>query len=103
MPKSVSFNETVMYPMLQDDLQALSYLQECLADDDPRVFLLALRDLIAARNVTMTELAKRTGIQRPKLYRILSLQGNPEWKTIYAILLALGLQFSVDQRKQASA
>lgn len=103
MSKSVSFNETILYSMLRDDAQATGYLSQCLTDEDPKVFLLALRDLVNARNIKMAELSRRTGIQRGKLYRILSLEGNPEWKTIWRILQTLGLQLAVQSKDHASA
>ncbi len=39
----------------------------------------------------MTALAKATGLGRESLYKTLSPDGNPEFKTILAIFDALGL------------
>jgi DNA-binding phage protein len=35
--------------VLKDDYEAVAYLNAALAEDDPEVFLLALRDLARAR------------------------------------------------------
>ncbi len=44
---------------LQDSELAIAYLNEALMDEDPRVFLLALKDVCAAQDIDMAELAKK--------------------------------------------
>ena len=45
---------------LQDPELALAYLNEAIADEDERVFLLALKDVIEAQDGDMTALAQET-------------------------------------------
>ena len=46
MTGSIGYKE-LHFDFLQDPKAAVGYLQECLADDDPQVFLLALNDVLA--------------------------------------------------------
>ncbi len=85
---------------LKNKTGAVEYLKASIDDEDPRVFLLALRDVISASDVTMTELAKKTGISRENLYRVVSLNGNPNWRNIHKILLALGYRFDIAVRRE---
>ena len=64
-------------------------LEEYEADHDTKAFLLSLR---IAAEVTggMTNLARRTHLNREHLYRALSSKGNPRFSTVDAILHALG-------------
>jgi probable addiction module antidote protein len=79
---------------LQDPEEAAAYLDACLEDEDPHVFLLALKDVAEARG-GMSKLSKRTSLNRPTLYRSLSTTGNPKLINVCSILTALGLEFHI--------
>jgi probable addiction module antidote protein len=86
-------------PWLRDRLaadpeEARLYLEEALRDEDPRVFLVALKDVAAAYGGP-TKLAKVTGLNRENLYRMLSKRGNPEFTSLSRVLHALGLRLTV--------
>lgn len=87
------FNETFAYE-LKDPEFAMGYLQACLEYETLDAFLIALRDVVKA-NGGMTNLAEATSLGRESLYKTLSAQGNPEFRTLNAILSALGLRFSI--------
>ena len=70
-------------------------LEEYQRDNDVEAFLLALRDVAEAQG-GLGELAKRTGLNRPNIYKVLSPQGNPRINTIGIILHSMGLRLSVD-------
>jgi probable addiction module antidote protein len=80
---------------LQDPELATAYLNEALTDEDPRIFLLALKNICEARGEEMTDLAKKTKLSRENLYRILSTRGNPKLNNIISLLSAVGFQLSV--------
>lgn len=102
-PRSRPWEES-LYPWLRDDDElAMGYLNDALHDDDPRVFLLALRQVAEARGIGMTELSKTTGLDRAGLYRTLSKKGNPELKSLTAILKAIGFEINIAQINQAQA
>ena len=84
-----------LYEKLQDSKEALAYLNAALQDEDDRVFLLALKDVLEARGGDISDLADMTKLNRVNLYRILSLKGNPRWSSIKSIVHALNLNLSV--------
>ena len=80
---------------LQDPQEASLYLNEALKDQDPRVFLLALKNVCEAQGEAMADLARQTQISRENLYRILSKRGNPKLNNVVSLLSAVGFQLSV--------
>jgi probable addiction module antidote protein len=80
---------------LRDPKEAAAYLDAALEDGDRAVFLLAIRNVIEALG-GMTKIARRTGLNRENLYRVLSEQGNPELKSLEKLLKALGLRLAVE-------
>jgi putative addiction module killer protein len=79
---------------LQDPAEAAGYLNACLEDGDPEVFLLALRDVARARG-GVAKLAEVTELNREHLYRMLSENGNPELRSLETLLDALGFRLAV--------
>ncbi len=86
--------EDVLAEDLQDPAEAAGYLNACLEDGDPEVFLLALRDVARARG-GVAKLAEVTELNREHLYRMLSENGNPELRSLEALLDALGFRLAV--------
>ena len=89
---SVSYKES-LHERLADPEYAAGYLDAALEDGDPRVFLLALRDVAEVHGIA--KLASDAGLKRESTYRILSEQGNPELKSLNALLRTLGLRLAV--------
>lgn len=85
---------------LQDPLLARHYLNEALEDEDPRIFLLALKNIYEAQGIAMTDLAKKTNVSRENLYRILSKKGNPKLNNVVSLLHAAGFTLSVQPNKK---
>jgi probable addiction module antidote protein len=85
---------------LQDIELATEYLNVALMDEDPRIFLLALKNVCEAQGEEMTELAKKTSLSRENLYRILSEKGNPKLTSIIALLHAVGFSLAVQSTKK---
>ena len=61
---------------LKDIDEATEYLNAALKDENPEVFLLALKDVVEANSGT-EELAESTNPNRESLYKALSKKGNP--------------------------
>ncbi len=78
----------------------VAYLNAALEDGEPAVLLEALRNVAQASGGIGT-LAKAAGVSRESLYRTLSRRGNPKIDTVMALLRAMGLKLSIDQRKAA--
>ncbi len=74
---------------------AAAYLDAVLDDGDQQEFLLALRRLSEACGGVQS-VAARARLNPTSLYRTLSAHGNPELKSMRAVLRALGLRLSVE-------
>lgn len=85
---------------LHDTNEALAYLNEALKDDDQRIFLLALKNVLEAQGGDIATLAQKTDLNRENLYRMLSKKGNPKLTSIVSVLNALGLQLAVQTSKR---
>ena len=70
--------------VLKDDAEAVAYLNAAL--EDPEVFLLALRDVERTREGGLAGLAEKAQFNREHLYRMLSQNGNPELRSLEALL-----------------
>lgn len=85
---------------MEDPGEASAYLRASLdeyeGDGNLEAFLLALRTVIDAQG-GMTELARKTSLNRQNLYRTLSKNGNPRLQTLHEILNALGLRLSIER------
>ena len=84
---------------LQDPKLALAYLNEALADDDPTVFFIALKDVLEAQGGDISALAQEANLNRQNLYRILSKKGNPRWDSVTNLFDALGYQIKLLPKK----
>ena len=97
MPRVVARTESYRKSLLEslrDPDEAAHYLNACLDDKDPRVFLLALRDVADARG-GIRALSRETRLNRESLYRTLSKAGNPSLNSLAAVLDAFGLRLAV--------
>ena len=78
---------------LTDEATIAEYLNAALADPNPDLFLVAVRDVARARG--MTQLAKATGLGRESLYKALSPGAKPRYDTVLRIMHALGVTLTV--------
>lgn len=72
---------------------AIGYLNAALEDEDQRVFLLALRDVAEAKG--LSQVAREAQLNRENLYRMLSLNGNPQLSSLTALLRSIGLRLAI--------
>ena len=80
---------------LRDPREAAAYLDAALEEGDRAVFLVAIRNVIKALG-GMSHIAREGGLNRENLYRVLSVQGNPELVSLEKLLKSLGLRLSVE-------
>ena len=93
---SVSHDEVMVKRLRKNPAFAAEYLKAALEDaEEPRVLLVALRQLAEARG-GMAKVAKAAGIERESLYRALSPRGNPRLSTLFAVTRAMGLTLTVE-------
>jgi probable addiction module antidote protein len=74
---------------LDNEETIAAYLSAALDDDDPDLFLVAVKDVARARG--MTQLAKDTGMGRESLYKALAPGAKPRYDTILKVVRALGV------------
>jgi len=79
---------------LKDPENAAAYVEAALEEGDPAGLLQALRNVAESRG-GVARIAAKTGLNREALYRTLSKRGNPQLKSLAAILGATGLRLSV--------
>ena len=78
---------------LDDEETIVAYLNEVLAEGEPSAVVAALGTVARARG--MAELARNTGLGRESLYKALSSDGNPSFRTVLGVATALGYRFTV--------
>ncbi|EXI67157.1 MAG: putative addiction module antidote protein [Candidatus Accumulibacter adjunctus] len=74
---------------LDSEESIAAYLSAMLEEDDPEMFLVAIKDLARARG--MTQLARDTGMGRESLYKALAPGAKPRYDTILKVVRALGV------------
>jgi probable addiction module antidote protein len=79
---------------LRDAGEAEEYLNAAPKEGDPELFLLALKNVAEAQG-GVAQLAEKAKLNRESLYKILSERGNPELKSLDALLHALGFRLAV--------
>jgi probable addiction module antidote protein len=92
-PPSVPF-EPLYHERLRDRKFAAVYLSECLEDEDPKMFLVGLRDVIAAHG-GMAHVAESAGVNRESLYKAVSEKGNPSIGYLKRILEVLNIRLQM--------
>lgn len=86
---------------LKDPKEAEAYLNASLEENDPSLLLLALRNVAEARG-GMLKTARKAGLNRENLYRMLSKSGNPRLDSLRQLLDVMGFRLSVGLKSRAS-
>jgi len=96
--RSANYDEYLI-ESLKNSRRAKAYLNAALEDSDPRVFLLALRNVAQARGIS--KVAAQSALSRESLYKMLSQRGNPSLKSLGALLESLGYRLAVASKPAA--
>ena len=98
MRKYRKWREIVIEQLAADSDAALDYIQfameEYQIDGDTPVFLLALRTFVESQG-GVTELSKKTGMNRDVFSKVLSSEEPPRLDMLVTILSALGGKLSI--------
>lgn len=101
-PASQSHEDATVESFRKDPALAVRYLNSILEDGDQEELMLALRRMAKAFG-GVQKLAEDAELNANTLYRTLSSQGNPELKSLRAVLRAMGVQITVRPlRKQVA-
>jgi len=92
--KDSSRDEAMAETFRDDPALAAEYLNELLLKGDPSNFLVALRQVADAHG-GVRSLAEQVDLNATQLYRTLSPKGNPELRSLNAVLGGMGLRLAV--------
>ena len=84
----------------KDPAYALDLLNSILEDGEPGELLIVLRQMTKAFG-GVQDVAKKVNLNPTQLYRTLSEHGNPELRSLSAILKAMGLRLAVEKVRAA--
>ncbi len=101
VPASVPY-EPGLIERLKNPREAAAYLEAAIEDGDESGLMLALRHVAQALG-GVAALARKSRLTREATYRMLSASGNPELKSLAAILGAAGLRISVKPIEKRAA
>jgi probable addiction module antidote protein len=98
--KDRTHDEAMAEEFREDPAYALELLNGILEDGEQGELLIALRQMTKAFGGVQT-VAEKANLNPTQLYRTLSAEGNPELRSLSAILKAMGLRLAVERVKAA--
>jgi probable addiction module antidote protein len=78
---------------LETPESVIEYLNVVFADGDPKLIATALGNV--ARSKGMSEIAKKTNLDRSGLYKSLSKEGEPKFATVIKVMNSIGFRLMV--------
>ena len=88
-------HDDAMAEIFREDLAfATQYLNDILEEGDQSDLLIALRQIAKAYG-GVPAIAEKAHLNPTQLYRTLSPQGNPELRSLTAVLKAIGLRLAI--------
>jgi len=87
---------------LKHPTEAAAYLEAVFEDGNQAAIMLALRQVAQAQGGLAT-IARKARLTREATYRMLSKSGNPELRSLSAVLRATGLRISVKPIEKGAA
>jgi probable addiction module antidote protein len=84
----------------KDPAYAIELVNSILEDGDQAELLITLRQMTKAFGGVQT-IAEKANLNATQLYRTLSENGNPELRSLSAILKAMGLRLAVEKVRAA--
>ncbi len=102
--KHPDYHDLLIDQLKKSPREAAYYLSASLEEKDPTLFLIALRNVAEAFG-GLSDLSKKTKLNRESLYRMLSKKGNPELYSLNTILNVLGFKITiaVEKKKRIAA
>jgi probable addiction module antidote protein len=95
-----SHDEAMAEVLSKDPAYALDLVNSILEDGDQAELLITLRQMTKAFGGVQT-VAEKANLNPTQLYRTLSENGNPELRSLSAILKAMGLRLAVERVRVA--
>jgi probable addiction module antidote protein len=98
--KDRAHDEAMAEQFKEDPAYAVELLNAILEDGEQAELLIALRQMTKAFG-GVQDIAEKANLNPTQLYRTLSAQGNPELRSLSAILKAMGLRLAVERVRAA--
>ena len=98
--KDRAHDEAMAEVFQKDPAYALQLLNSILEDGEQGELLIALRQMTKAFGGVQS-VAEKANLNPTQLYRTLSENGNPELRSLAAILKVMGLRLAVERIKRA--
>jgi len=98
--KDRTHDEAMVELLKQDPAYAVDLLNSILEDGEQGELLIVLRQMTKAFG-GVQDVAEKAHLNPTQLYRTLSKQGNPELRSLSAILKAMGLRLAVERVRAA--
>lgn len=93
VPASLPY-EALLIEQLKDPAEAAAYLEAVIDQGDQGAIMVALRHVAQAQG-GIAQIARKAKLTREAAYRMLSKSGNPELRSLKALLAATGLRLAV--------
>ena len=94
--------EDWLIAQLKNPTEAAAYLETVLDEGDQAAIMLALRQVAQAQG-GVAEIARKAKLTREATYKMLSKSGNPELRSLTAVLKATGLRIAVKPVEKQAA
>ncbi len=94
--KDRSHDDAMAESFRKDPTYAVALLNQILEDGEQAELLIVLRQMTKAFG-GVSGVAEKAELNPTQLYRTLSEQGNPELRSLTAILRAMGLRLAVER------
>jgi probable addiction module antidote protein len=101
---SVKYDDWMMERLKKNRKEAFEYLKTSLEEnaDFPPAFLLSLRRVSEAYEMSLEDIAKESGISTAAIYKALGEKGNPTIDTLASILKTMGFKLTLTPIDKAS-
>src|SRR6266480_5706904 len=94
--------EDWLIEQLKDPAEAAAYLETVIEEGDQAAIMLALRQVAQAQG-GVAAIARKAKLTREATYKMLSKSGNPELRSLTAVLKATGLRIAVKPVEKQAA
>ena len=78
---------------------SVDYLTNVLKEESQGAFLIALNNVIEAKELSVPVLSKKMGVTKQGLYKILSEGGNPRLSTLNQLLASIGMRIRIEESR----
>lgn len=94
---AVKYDDWILERLKKNKKEAFEYLKTSLEEnaDFPPAFLLSLRRVSQAFDMSLEDIAKEAGISTAAIYKALGEKGNPTIDTLASILKTMGFKLTL--------